>query len=165
MGVVGLIPYVVERFGVSVPEAGLLVSMFALIVAIAGPTMPLLFSRMNRKHVMLLALGAFTACNAVAAAAPTFEVLLAACVVPAAFHPLYVSMAMAVAQQTGETAADRVKNSARVFVDVSAGMVVGAPRGGDAREHAGPLGRHGVLCCGDGGGPGHDGGLCAKHAR
>lgn len=130
MGVVGLIPYVVERFGVSVPEAGLLVSMFALIVAIAGPTMPLLFSRMNRKHVMLLALGAFTACNAVAAAAPTFEVLLAARVVPAAFHPLYVSMAMAVAQQTGETAADRAKNSARVFVGVSAGMVVGAPVAG-----------------------------------
>lgn len=130
MGVVGLIPYVAERFGVTVPDAGLLVSMFALIVAVAGPTMPLAFSRMNRKAVMLLVLGVFTVCNAVAVLAPSFEVLLAARVVPAAFHPLYVSMAMAVAQQTGDTAAERARNSARVFVGVSAGMVVGAPVAG-----------------------------------
>lgn len=130
MGVVGLIPYVAERFAVSVPDAGLLVSMFALIVALAGPMMPLLFSRMNRRTVMLLALGVFTACNVAAVFAPTFEALLAARVVPAAFHPLYVSMAMAVAQQTGETAAERARNSARVFVGVSAGMVVGAPVAG-----------------------------------
>ena len=39
-------------------------------------------------------------------------------------------MAMAVAQQTGDTAAERARNSARVFVGVSAGMVVGAPIAG-----------------------------------
>lgn len=93
MGVVGIIPQVSERFGVSVPDAGLLVSGFALIVAVAGPTMPLLFSKMNRKHVMLLALGVFSTCNVAAVCAPSFEVLLACRVLPAAFHPLYVSMA------------------------------------------------------------------------
>ena len=49
MGIVGVIPYVSERFSVSIPDAGLLVSGFALIVALAGPTMPLLFSKINRK--------------------------------------------------------------------------------------------------------------------
>ncbi len=130
MGIVGVIPYVAERFGVSVPDAGLLVSMFALIVAIAGPTMPLLFSKVNRKAVMLLALGVFSVCNVVGVFAPTFEVLLAARVIPAAFHPLYVSMAMAVAQQTGDTEAERAKHSSQVFIGVSAGMVVGAPIAG-----------------------------------
>lgn len=130
MGIVGVIPYAAERFGVSVPDAGLLVSLFALIVAFAGPTMPLIFSKMNRKAVMLLALGVFSVCNVAAVFAPTFEVLLAARVIPAAFHPLYVSMAMAVAQQTGDTAAARAKNSSQVFVGVSAGMVVGAPIAG-----------------------------------
>ncbi len=127
MGVVGIIPQVSERFGVSVPDAGLLVSGFALIVAIAGPTMPLLFSGMNRKHVMLLSLGVFSVCNVAALFAPTFEVLLAARVAPAAFHPLYVSMALALGGQTGETEAERAKNSSRVFVGVSAGMVLGVP--------------------------------------
>ena len=127
MGVVGIIPQVSEAFSVSVPDAGMLVSGFALIVAIAGPTMPLLFSKANRKTVMLLALGVFTVCNAAAIFAPTFELLLAARVIPAAFHPLYVSMAMAVASQTGATPADRAKSSSRVFAGVSAGMVIGPP--------------------------------------
>lgn len=130
MGIVGVIPYAADRFGVSVPDAGLLVSMFALIVAIAGPTMPLLFSKVNRKTVMLLALGIFSVCNVVGVFAPTFEVLLAARVIPAAFHPLYVSMAMAIAQQTGDTPAERAKHSSQVFIGVSAGMVVGAPIAG-----------------------------------
>lgn len=127
MGVVGIIPQVAERFGVSVPDAGLLVSGFALIVAIAGPTMPLLFSKMNRKHVMLLSLGVFSVCNVAAIFASNFEVLLVCRVLPAAFHPLYVSMALAIGGQTGETGAERAKNSSRVFVGVSAGMVLGVP--------------------------------------
>ena len=126
MGVVGIIPQVAQRFAVSVPDAALLVSGFALIVAIAVPTMPLLFSKMNRKTVMLLALGVFTMCNAAAVFAPSFEVLLALRVIPAAFHPLYVSMALSVASQTGD-AKQAARASARVFVGVSAGMVVGAP--------------------------------------
>lgn len=130
MGIVGVIPYVSEQFGVSIPDAGLLVSGFALIVAIAGPTMPLLFSKVNRKKVMLLSLTIFTICNVVAMFAPNFQVLLAARVIPAAFHPLYVSMAMAIAQKTGDTPEERAKSSAQVFVGVSAGMVVGAPIAG-----------------------------------
>ena len=130
MGIVGVIPYVSEQFDVSVPDAGLLVSGFALVIALAGPTMPLLFSKMNRKFVMLLALGIFSVCNVVSMFAPTFEVLLAARVIPAAFHPLYVSMAMAVAQKSGRTPEESAKASAQVFMGVSAGMVVGAPIAG-----------------------------------
>lgn len=44
MGVVGILPLVSENYGVTVSAAGLLVSMFALVVAVSGPTMPLLFS-------------------------------------------------------------------------------------------------------------------------
>lgn len=130
MGIVGVIPYVSQQFSVTVPDAGLLVSGFALIVAIAGPTMPLLFSRVNRKKVMLLSLSVFSICNIVAVFAPTFEVLLVARVVPAAFHPLYVSMAMAIAQHSGSTPEECAKASAQVFIGVSAGMVVGAPIAG-----------------------------------
>lgn len=130
MGIVGVIPYVSEQFNVSIPDAGLLVSGFALIVAVAGPTMPLLFSRINRKKVMVVSLGIFSICNIVAIFTPSFEVLLAARVIPAAFHPLYVSMAMAIAQHSGDTPEECAKASAQVFIGVSAGMVVGAPIAG-----------------------------------
>lgn len=130
MGIVGVIPYVSEQFNVSISDAGLLVSGFALIVAVAGPTMPLLFSRINRKKVMVVSLGIFSICNIVAIFAPSFEVLLAARVIPAAFHPLYVSMAMAIAQHSGDTPEECAKASDQVFIGVSAGMVVGAPIAG-----------------------------------
>ncbi len=127
MGVVGIIPQVSEWYSVSVPEAGFLVSGFALIVAVAGPTMPLLFSKVNRKTVMLLSLGVFSLCNLLAIWAPTFELLFAARIIPAAFHPLYVSMAMAIASTVGDTPAEQAKSSSRVFAGVSAGMVIGPP--------------------------------------
>lgn len=125
MGVVGIVPDVSAAYGVSVAEASLLVSGFALVVAIAAPIMPLLFSKVNRKTVMLLTLGIFTVCNG-AAFSPNFETMLALRVIPAAFHPLYTSLALAMASQMG-TPEQAAKASARVFVGVSAGMVLGAP--------------------------------------
>ena len=60
MGVIGIMPLIADDFNVSITKAGLIVSLFALAVAISGPTLPLLFSGMNRKKVMLLVLGIFS---------------------------------------------------------------------------------------------------------
>lgn len=48
MGIIGILPSIAEHFNVSVTQAGLLVSLFALAVSISGPILPLLFSGMNR---------------------------------------------------------------------------------------------------------------------
>ena len=126
MGVVGILPQVAERYGVPVAAAGLLVSLFALVVAFAGPTMPLLFSRFQRKKVMVLVLGVFTGCNLVSAFAGSFPVVVAARVILAFFQPVYVSMAMSVAAASVER--DQApKAVSRVMVGVSAGMVLGVP--------------------------------------
>lgn len=42
MGVLGILPLLAEKFSISIAQAGLLVSLFALAVAAAGPVMPLL---------------------------------------------------------------------------------------------------------------------------
>ena len=49
MGVVGIIPQIAETFGVTVPQAGWTVGVFALIVAVSAPVMPLLFSGTDRR--------------------------------------------------------------------------------------------------------------------
>ena len=72
MGIIGILPMAAAMYQVDIVQAGMLVSLFAFGVAIAGPTMPLLLSRFNRKHVMLLVLGVFTICNALAAVASDF---------------------------------------------------------------------------------------------
>jgi predicted MFS family arabinose efflux permease len=126
MGFIGILPYISESYQVSIVHAGLLVSLFATGVAIAGPTMPLIFSRFNRKHVMLFVLGLFTVCNAISIFAANFEILLAARVLPAFFHPVYCSMAFTVASAlAGEKNAP--KAVAKINIGVSAGMVVGVP--------------------------------------
>ncbi|MCY8282157.1 MFS transporter, partial [Bacillus inaquosorum] len=40
MGVIGILPFIADYFHISVSTAGWLVSLFALTVAICGPTMP-----------------------------------------------------------------------------------------------------------------------------
>lgn len=126
MGVVGIIPQIAETFGVTVPQAGWTVSAFALVVAIAGPIMPLLFSGMNRKKVMLLALGIFMASNIVSMLTDNFTILLVARVIPAVFHPIYVSMAFSVAASSVPKE-QAPKAVSRIFIGVSAGMVLGVP--------------------------------------
>lgn len=126
MGVVGILPLISENYGVTVATAGLLVSMFALVVAVSGPTMPLFFSGINRKKAMVLVLSVFTACNVISAFASNFPVVLITRVIPAFFQPVYVSMAMSVA---GSSVPEKEspKAVARVMMGVSAGMVLGVP--------------------------------------
>lgn len=126
MGVVGIIPLIAERFGVSVPVAGWTVSAFALVVAVSAPILPLLFSNFNRKRLMVLTLGLFTLSNIISMLATDFNLLLVSRIAPAFLHPVYVSMAFTVAAASVE---DREKSKAvaKVFVGVSAGMVLGVP--------------------------------------
>lgn len=126
MGVIGILPLIAETFHVTVPQAGLTVSIFALVVALSAPITPLLFSGMNRKTVMLLALGTFTLSNIISMMTSNFTVLLIARALPALLHPVYVSMAFTLAASS-VSKEKAPKAVARVFIGVSAGMVLGVP--------------------------------------
>ncbi|MEW4353901.1 MFS transporter [Streptococcus pneumoniae] len=126
MGVMGILPHIAKDYHVSLSQAGLLVSSFALVVAISGPTMPLLFSKVNRKTVMLLATGTFALTTVFSIIAPNFWVLVLLRMIPAVFHPVYVSMAMSVAASS-VAEKDAEKAVARVFIGVSAGSLLGIP--------------------------------------
>ena len=125
MGVIGILPYVAEDYHVDLTRAGLLISLFALGVGIAGPTMPLLCSRFPRKFMMLFVLGIFTICNALSVVTTDFNTLLALRVIPSIFHPVYCAMAFSVAAELGGKNAP--KEVAKINIGVSAGMVVGVP--------------------------------------
>ena len=126
MGVIGILPLIADNFHVSISKAGLLVSLFALAVAISGPIMPLLFSGINRKKVMLFVLGIFLLGNIVSVFTSSFTVLLIARVVPAFFHPIYCSLAFTAASAS-VSEEQAPKAVAKVMVGVSAGMVLGVP--------------------------------------
>ena len=125
MGVIGILPYVSSSYQVDLTTAGLLISLFALGVGIAGPTMPLIFSRFPRKTVMLFVLGIFTICNAASVFTTNFDTLLFLRVIPSLFHPVYCAMAFSIAAEIGGKNAP--KEVAKINIGVSAGMVVGVP--------------------------------------
>ena len=126
MGVIGILPIIVSNYGVNISTAGLLVSLFALAVAVSGPTLPLLLSRFNRKFIMIMVLAVFCICNVISAFATDFNVVLITRVLPAFFHPVYVSLAFAVASSSVDKS-EIPKAVAKVMIGVSAGMVLGVP--------------------------------------
>ncbi|TRZ40585.1 MFS transporter [Niallia circulans] len=126
MGVIGILPSLAEHFGVSISKAGLLVSLFALVIAVSGPTMPLFFAGIDRKKVMLLVLGIFVLGSVVSIFTTNFTVALLARIVPAFFHPIYCSLAFSVAAAS-VSKAEAPKAVSKVFIGVSAGMVIGVP--------------------------------------
>ncbi|MEH7332579.1 MFS transporter [Neobacillus drentensis] len=126
MGVIGILPSITDQFHVSISKAGWLVSFFALVVALSGPTMPLLFSGFNRKKIMLLVLGVFVLGNLVSIFTSNFTILLMARIIPAFFHPIYCSLAFSVAA-VSVSKEEAPKAVSKVFIGVSAGMVIGVP--------------------------------------
>ncbi|MDM5359200.1 MFS transporter [Peribacillus sp. ACCC06369] len=126
MGVIGLLPSIADHFHISVSKAGWLVSLFALTIAVSGPTMPLLFSGINRKKVMLLVLGVFVLGNIVSIFTTNFIILLIARIIPAFFHPIYCSLAFTVVASS-VSKEEAPKAVSKVFIGVSAGMVAGVP--------------------------------------
>ncbi|MCZ8516876.1 MFS transporter [Paenibacillus filicis] len=126
LGAVGILPMIMEKYNVTVPQAGMLVSSFALIIALFGPWMTLLLSRWNRKTVLTGILVLFAVSNLVSAFAPNFHVLLAFRMIPAFFHPVYFSIAFVLASVLSEQER-AAQASAKVFLGVSLGMVLGIP--------------------------------------
>ncbi len=126
MGVVGMIPIIAETFGVSVSDAGWTVTVFAVVVALCGPVTPMLLSRFERRRVMVLALSVFIASCLGSMWTDDYRVLLVLRALPALLHPVYVSMAFTVAAASVPKH-EGPKAVARVFIGVSAGMVLGVP--------------------------------------
>lgn len=126
MGFIGILPYIAEHYHVSIVQAGWLISLFALGVAAAGPTMPLFMSRFNRRNVMVFILGLFTLCSAAAVFTDNFYVLLVLRVLPAFFHPVYCAMAFTVAAGLARPG-EEPRMVAKINMGVAAGMVAGVP--------------------------------------
>lgn len=126
MGVVGILPQIAEYFNVSITQAGLFVSMFALTIAIFAIFMPVIFSKYERKKTFILVLTVFTVFTAIGAFVKDFNIALICRIIPAMFHPIYCSLSMTVAAEIVEP--DKAQDAvSKVIMGVSAGMIIGVP--------------------------------------
>ena len=126
--IVGLIPTIAAGLGVSVPSAGLLVSLYALGVAVGAPVLTALTGRVPRKHLLLGLMALFTLGNLVAWMAPGYAALMAARVLTGLAHGVFFSIGSTIATSLvpKEKAASAI---ALMFTGLTVALVTGVPLG------------------------------------
>ena len=126
--IVGLIPTIAADLGVSLPSAGLLVSLYALGVTIGAPVLTALAGRVPRKTLLLALLVLFIAGNAFAAVAPGYNSLIAARFLTGLAHGVFFAIASTIA--TDLVSRDRESSAiAMVFLGLTVALVTGVPLG------------------------------------
>ncbi|WP_428232631.1 MFS transporter [Flavobacterium sp.] len=93
--VIGIMPQIAAHYQITMDQAGILMSAFAFVVAVAGPFMSLLSSGFDRKKVMMASLTLFLIASVVSSFSPPFWLLLAIRILPAFLHSVYYAAAIA----------------------------------------------------------------------
>lgn len=93
----GLLPIVASDLSVSLPDAGLLVTGYALGVTIIGPFVTLLTSRVPRKTLVLGLMMPFILGNVWAVLASDYQMLMAARILTSISHGTFVAVAFSLA--------------------------------------------------------------------
>jgi predicted MFS family arabinose efflux permease len=125
---VGLLPLIANDLEIPVTTAGLTVSLYALGVTFGAPILTSLTSSMSRKSLLLWIMVIFIIGNGLAASATSIGVLLAARVISALSHGIFMSIGSTIA-------ADLVPENKRasaisiMFTGLTVATVTGVPFG------------------------------------
>lgn len=126
--IVGLIPTIAASLDVSLPSAGLLVSLYALGVAVGAPVLTALTGRVPRKLLLLGLMALFTIGNLVAWRAPGYEALIIARVLTGLAHGVFFSIGSTIA--TGLVPKEKAATAiAQMFSGLTVALVTGVPLG------------------------------------
>ncbi|MEC2077131.1 MFS transporter [Metabacillus fastidiosus] len=125
---VGLLPLIAEDLNISVTTAGLTVSIYALGVTFGAPILTSLTSKMSRKTLLLWIMIVFIIGNSIASISTSIGLLLAARVISAFSHGVFMSIGSTIA-------ADLVPENRRasaisiMFTGLTVATVTGVPFG------------------------------------
>ncbi|HEY4427024.1 MAG TPA: MFS transporter [Solirubrobacteraceae bacterium] len=124
----GVLPAVARSLGVSTSSAGLLVTAFAVAYAAGAPILAVLGARLARRALLVSALALFVAANVLAAASPSYVMVLIARVLAALAAAAFVPAASAVASSLAPKEY-RGRALATVVGGMTVAQVVGVPFG------------------------------------
>ncbi|MFD6292772.1 MFS transporter [Streptomyces sp. NPDC060205] len=122
----GLLPQIADGVGVSVPQAGNLVSAYALGVVVGAPVLTGIGARVPHKRLLLLLGGLFVIGNAASALAPNFGLLFAARFLSGLPHGALFGVGAVVASRL--VAPDRAARAvSKMFLGLTVANIVGVP--------------------------------------
>ncbi|HEU5435305.1 MAG TPA: MFS transporter [Telluria sp.] len=134
--IVGLLPTIAQDLGVSLPSAGLLVSLYAMGVAIGAPVLTALTGRVPRKQLLLGLMVIFTIGNLLAWMAPGYATLMGARVITGLAHGVFFSIGSTIA--TSLVSKDKAASAiALMFSGLTVALVTGVPLGTWIGQHFG----------------------------
>lgn len=134
--IVGLVPTIANDLQVSLPSAGLLVSLYAFGVAIGAPVLTALTGRWNRKYLLLSLMALFVVGNLLAWQAPSYESLIIARILTGLAHGVFFSIGSTIATSlvSKEKEASAI---AIMFTGLTVALVTGVPLGTWIGQHFG----------------------------
>ncbi|WP_312367154.1 MFS transporter [Stenotrophomonas sp.] len=134
--IVGLIPTIAADLQVSLPSAGLLVSLYALGVAVGAPVLTALTGRVPRKALLVALMLLFTVGNLIAWMAPGYGSLIVARVLTGLAHGVFFSIGSIIA--TSVVPRDKAASAiAIMFTGLTVALVTGVPLGTFIGQHLG----------------------------
>lgn len=126
--IVGLIPTMAADLSVSLPSAGLLVSLYALGVAVGAPVLTALTGNWPRKKVLLTVMALFVLGNLLAWQAPGYNNLVMARILTGLAHGVFFSIGSTIA--TGLVSKEKAASAiAIMFTGLTVALVTGVPLG------------------------------------
>lgn len=124
----GLLPQIADGVGVSVPDAGNLVSAYALGVVVGAPVLTGIGARIPHKRLLLLLTGLFVVGNVASALAPTYGLLFGARFLTGLPHGALFGVGAVVASRL--VAPGRAARAvSRMFLGLTVANIVGVPAG------------------------------------
>ncbi|WP_419393957.1 MFS transporter [Cytobacillus praedii] len=124
----GILPTIADDFKISLSAAGQLITVFALIYAIAGPVLLVITSKIERKKLYLSSLFIFFLGNVMTYFSPNFTFMLIARVLTATSTALIVVLSLTIAAKI-VTPAHRAKALGLIYMGISSSLVLGVPLG------------------------------------
>ncbi|MGN7722521.1 MFS transporter [Chitinophaga sp. 22620] len=133
---VGILPTIAESLNVSVSASGLLVSIYALGVAVGGPILTVLTSKVPRKPLLVSLMLLFVAGHIASALAPDFFSLLTARFISGFAHAVFFGVGATIAPTL--VAPDKKASAiAIMFAGLTIAIIVGVPLGTFIGQHFG----------------------------
>ncbi len=126
--IMGLLPELAADLGVTIPQAGLLITGYALGVVVGGPIIAIATARLPRKTTLIGLTSLFVVGNLLCAIAPTYALLMAARVVTAFGHGAFFGIGSIVAASLVPRER-RAQAMAMLFAGLTLANILGVPAG------------------------------------
>ena len=124
----GILPIIADDLNVSIGTAGQLITVYALVFAIAGPVLLSLTAKVERKKLYLLTMSIFFIGNIMTYFSPTFTFVMIARVITSMSAALLIVLSLTITARIVE-ASHRAKALGYIIMGISSSLVLGVPLG------------------------------------